>query len=189
MLIQKSFVSKCYAISIITTGCCYFLLQIYVQCIHVKVLNKEVLTDLDAVLQDITAPTCPPCTILLLKVNTSEAKQDLCSQHSISGHALSFGNCVLLQMPPPQTTCQRCKAAKGSCTLGNFLQMQQYQCIHICMSVNTFRQHRISIRRSHSSSIWHQTSVFWLHLQNRTTVQNSYSPWWSKAGNSPAVDF
>lgn len=89
VLIQKSFVSKSYEISIITTDCCYFLFKIHVQWVHVKVLNKEVLTDLDAVLQDITAPTCPPCTILLLKVNTCEAKQDLCSQQSVSGHALS----------------------------------------------------------------------------------------------------
>lgn len=126
MLIQKCFVSKCCAVSISTTGCC-FLSQIRVQRVHVKVLNQEVLTDLDAVLQDITAPTCPPCTILLLKVNTSEVKQDLCSQQFVSGHALSFGNCVLLQIPPPQTICQRCKATKGSSTLGNCLEMQQYQ--------------------------------------------------------------
>lgn len=153
MLIQKSFVSKCYAISIITTGCCYFLFQIHVQWAHVKVLNKKVLTDLDAVLQGITAPTCPPCTILLVKVDTSEAIQDLCAQQSVAGHALSFDNCVLLRIPPPpQTICQRSKGTEGSSTLGNFLQMQQYHCMHVCMSVNTFRQYRIFIRKPHSSS-------------------------------------
>lgn len=90
ILIQKSFVSNCYAISIIMTGCCCFLFQIHGQWVHAKVLNKQVLTDLAAVLQDITAPTCPPCTILLLKVTTCEAKQDLCSHQPMSGLVISW---------------------------------------------------------------------------------------------------